>query len=91
MHNGTVVPDPESYPCTVYIKAMGRKNLRFEALVQSLVASHVAPEDLLAVASRDSRGGHYISVTFTVRAHSRAQLDAVYEAFKNCAEVLLAL
>ncbi|HET9121968.1 MAG TPA: DUF493 domain-containing protein [Acidiferrobacteraceae bacterium] len=91
MQNGKPVPDPNAYPCTVYVKVMGRKSLRFEALIQALVAQHVRPEALLAVSRRDSRESHYSSLTFTIRAQSRAQLDALYQSLKGCPEVLLAL
>lgn len=84
-------PDPKAYPCTVYIKVVGHAGLRFEALVQALVSPHVPTEDLLAVTERPSREGHYVSVTFTVCARSRDQLDTIYQSFAGRKEILLAL
>lgn len=82
---------PDTFPCTVHIKAMGRSSMRFEALVHGLVSRHIRPEDLLATSRRESRQNHYLSVTFSIRATSRAQLDAIYRDLSACPEVLLAL
>jgi putative lipoic acid-binding regulatory protein len=40
---------------------------------------------------RDSRGGNYLSVTVTIRAESRAQLDAIYRDLTGDERVLMAL
>jgi len=80
-----------TFPCRFDIKAMGRASARFEALVHAIVSRHVAPEDLLAVQSRHSRQGNYISLTCVIRARSRDQLDSIYRDLGECGEVLMAL
>lgn len=79
------------FPCRVHIKAVGRHNSRFEALVHSIVSRHIAPADLLATSSRVSRGGNYLAVTLTISAGSRNQLDSIYRDLTDCKEVLIAL
>ncbi len=48
------------------------------ALVSTLIAAHVGEADIVGIETRSSRAGAYLSVTVTLRATSRAQLDALY-------------
>ncbi len=82
---------PLAFPCRIDIKAMGRQNIRFEALVQGIVSRHVDAQDLHAVRTRPSRGNKYVALTLTITAHSRAQLDAIYRELSSCEDVLVAL
>ncbi len=84
-------PAPMAFPCRIDIKAMGRQSIRFEALVQSIVSRHVQPQDLHAVRARPSRKNRYVALTLTITAHSRAQLDAIYQDLSACDDVLVAL
>lgn len=84
-------PLPESFPCKVYIKAVGRESVRFEAVVQGIVSRHIDPTDLLATSRRLSREGNYLAITLTVNARSRAQLDDIYQDLSHCEDVLIAL
>ena len=44
-----------------------------------------------AVITRSSRGGKWVSVTVTIQATSRAQLDAIYQALSDHDKVVMAL
>ena len=69
------------YPSLFPIKVMG---LRSEALVPELsaIAARFDPQfDPRLVELRPSSKGTYLSVTLTVTATSRAQLDGLYQAF----------
>ena len=66
------------FPCRFPIKAMGRADANLEMLVVTLARRHLAADASVAVRSRSSRGGKWTSVTLTIEAHSRAQLDAIY-------------
>jgi putative lipoic acid-binding regulatory protein len=79
------------FPCQFPIKAMGRAHDDFEAQVVSLVRKHVPDLGEAAVKCRDSQGGKYLSVTITVTATSREQLDNIYRELTACEEVLMAL
>ena len=79
------------FPCDFPIKAMGLADDRFEALVVSLVRKHAPDLGEGAVRSVDSKGGKYLSVTVTVRATSREQLDNIYRELTACEQVLMAL
>ncbi len=80
-----------TFPVRFDIKAMGRQNIRFEALVQGIISRHTRPEDLIAVRTRPSRGRKYVALTVTITAHSQEQLDAIYRDLSACDEVLVAL
>jgi uncharacterized protein len=79
------------FPCRFPIKAMGEHDENFEILVVELVRKHAPDLTEEAVASRASQGGKYLSVTVTVTATSREQLDNIYRELTACEQVLMAL
>ena len=79
------------FPCEFPIKAMGRADPDFDSLVVGLVRKHSPDLREGAVKTRLSSGGKYISVTVTVIARSRAQLDAIYLELTGHERVLVAL
>ncbi|MCZ7600457.1 MAG: DUF493 domain-containing protein [Gammaproteobacteria bacterium] len=88
--------DPDSasplvFPCSFPIKVMGRHEADFEALVVAMISAHTGslPED--SVRSRQSSNGRFLSVTVTIDAQSRAQLDEVYRSLTACEQVLFVL
>lgn len=79
------------FPCDFPIKVMGRAGPGFEALVVQIVRRHAPDLGEGAVSSRVSSGGRYLSVTLTVRAEGRAQLDAIYRELSAHPDVLMSL
>jgi putative lipoic acid-binding regulatory protein len=79
------------FPCEFPIKAMGLADDDFEALVLSLVRKHAPNLSEAAVRSRDSKGGKYLSVTVTVTATSKEQLDNIYLELTASERVMMAL
>ena len=68
------------FPCAFPIKIMGQQHPDFHAAILSAVSEHapdVQPEHLSA---RSSSKSNYTSVTLTVNAHSKEQLDKIYHA-----------
>jgi uncharacterized protein len=80
-----------SFPCSFPIKAIGRNNADFEAIVLEIVRRHVPDLDESAVSSRTSGGTAYRSVTVTFAARSREQLDALYTELSGHELVLMVL
>jgi putative lipoic acid-binding regulatory protein len=66
------------FPCEFPIKAMGRGIIGLEQTVIEIVSRHVVDFDRASVKTNPSRRGKYISVTVTITATSRAQLDSIY-------------
>jgi len=57
----------------------------------ALVRKHAPDLDDTIVEVRQSRGGKYLSLTITVRAQSRAQLDAIYRELTSHPQVKVVL
>jgi uncharacterized protein len=79
------------FPCDFPIKIMGQANDEFRSLALGIVTRHfgtLAPD---RIEERPSSNGRYLSLTCTVRAESKAQLDAVYSDLTSCRQVLVAL
>ena len=80
-----------SYPTDFPIKVMGRKEKRFAATVLGIVKKHAPDFDPATMELRPSRQGTYLSVTCTIRATSREQLDAVYQELCDHPMVVMVL
>jgi putative lipoic acid-binding regulatory protein len=79
------------FPCAFPLKAFGRNDDDFEALVLEIVRRHVPDLDDGAVSSRISSGNTYQAVTATFMARSREQLDALYLELTRQEQVLMVL
>lgn len=79
------------FPCTFPIKVMGRSEDDFGALVVEIVRRHAPELDESLVTLRQSRGGRYTSVTVSVTARSRSQLDAIYRDLSGHERILTVL
>ena len=79
------------FPCAFPIKAMGRADDTFEALVRAIILDHAEPWDDESFTVKPSGQGNFMSVTVTVRATSKAQLDAIYQDLTANPKVLMAL
>jgi putative lipoic acid-binding regulatory protein len=82
---------PLAFPCQFPIKVMGRKGPRFVHTVTGIVRKHAPDFDAATVEMRPSRQGRYLSVTCTVRATSREQLDALYQELCDHPSVVMVL
>jgi len=87
-------PPPDTlfeFPCDFPIKIMGQANNDFRSLALGIVTRHFGELTPDRIAERPSSNGRYLSFTCTVRAESKAQLDAVYRELTSCRQVLVAL
>lgn len=69
---------PLEFPCEFPIKAIGKAREDLDSIVYTLVRPHAPDLGEGSIRIRPSRHGNYQSVTVTIRATSRAQLDAIY-------------
>jgi len=79
------------FPCKFPIKAMGRSEEGFEALITGVVLKHAEIYTDEPVTTIPSSSGKYTSVTVTIEATSKAQLDRIYQDLTDCEQVLVAL
>lgn len=68
------------YPSDFPIKVMGRHHPEFAQILTAVVLEFDPGFDPATVEMRPSKNGNYLGLTFTVRATSREQLDALYRA-----------
>ncbi|MBS1196305.1 MAG: hypothetical protein H6R18_90 [Proteobacteria bacterium] len=66
------------YPSAFPIKVMGQANDNLATTVLAIVCRHDPDFDGASMEMRASSGGNYVSLTCTITATSRAQLDALY-------------
>lgn len=79
------------FPCKFPVKAMGRFEEGFEALVTKIILTHAEMYAGEPVTSNSSGSGKYISVTVVIEALSKPQLDSIYQDLTDCEQVLIAL
>jgi putative lipoic acid-binding regulatory protein len=74
------MPEPTliEYPLDFPIKVLGKNEPGFGDAVVAIVRDHAADFDSSTVEVRPSKNNTYLSLTVTVRAESREQLDALY-------------
>ena len=98
--NGTPPPDGAGtgdagevmhFPMDFPIKVMGKRVDGFADEVVAVVRTHAPDFDAATLEMRASRNGNYLSVTATIRAESRPQLDALYRALSSHPLVTLVL
>lgn len=77
------------FPCVFPIKAMGRSDSGFEAMALAIVRRHVPDFNTDSMKVVASQKGNYLSVTFTIEATSREQLDSIYSDLTACDELLM--
>jgi putative lipoic acid-binding regulatory protein len=80
---------PLVFPCDLPIKVFGRNNEAFRDAALAIIRAHYG--EAHRVSEQLSRQGSYLSLTVTVRAESRAEIDAVYRALVTSKQVLMVL
>jgi uncharacterized protein len=93
--DGTRPPGNEEtlleFPCDFPVKIMGEATDDFRSLVLGIVTRHFGSLTADRIEERPSTNGKYLSLTCTVRAHSKAEIDALYRELTSCSKVLVAL
>jgi len=79
------------FPCEFPVKAMGLSCDEFEIAVLSIIKKHVEDIAESAIKVKPSKNGKYTSMTITITAHSKQQLDSIYMALSACEHVHIAL
>jgi len=66
------------FPCDFPLKIMGLSNVALAQTVLDIVLRHAPDFDGATMEMRASSGGKYVSLTCTITATSKPQLDALY-------------
>lgn len=67
------------FPCDFPIKVMGQRQDGFAQAMMEVVLRHAPDFDAAGMEMRPSAKGNYMSLTCTIHAVSREQLDALYQ------------
>jgi putative lipoic acid-binding regulatory protein len=79
------------FPCEFPIKVMGRDSESFRTLTLAIVERHAGSLAPDRISERASSKGRFLSLTYTIEAVSRAQLDSIYQDLTDSGVVLVAL
>jgi putative lipoic acid-binding regulatory protein len=80
-----------TFPCALPVKIFGRNRPGFRETVVAIVRTHDATIDEAKISEHLSREGRFVSLTVTVHAESRVQVDALYTELSAHADVLMVL
>jgi putative lipoic acid-binding regulatory protein len=79
------------YPCAFPIKVFGQTQQGFMQAVTDVVLQHDPGFAAASISMRSSKTARYVSLTCTVNATSREQLDALYQALCDHPQVVMVL
>lgn len=79
------------FPCEYAIKAMGKFSDNLELTVVEIVSRHAPDTHNHKVKTKPSKDGNYVSITVTIQAQSKPQLDAIYQDLVNHPHVLYSI
>ena len=85
MVNESLLNFPTDYP----IKVIGRPSDEFRARVHATVLRHVPLLDAERISERLSASGNFLSISYTILAESREQVEALAADLKACEGVML--
>ena len=83
--------DLMEFPCEFPIKMMGRDLPEFREAAIAVVERHAGRVDADAVRMAASSNGNFLSITVTITATSREQLDNIYRDLTDDEQILVAL
>lgn len=84
-------PSLIEYPCDFPLKIMGPTRAGFAQAVLAIVQRHAPDFDGASMEMKSSKHGKYLSITCTINATSRAQLDALYRELCDHPMVVMVL
>jgi len=71
------------YPSAFPIKVMGKQVPELRETLLAVVMQFDPTFDAATIETRESKGGNYVGLTFTITATSREQLDDLYRALSG--------
>ena len=79
------------FPCRFPIKMMGRKDDEFRRVAVQIVERHVGTIKDGDISEAPSSKGNFVSITVTITATGRKQLDDIYRDLTASEHILVAL
>jgi putative lipoic acid-binding regulatory protein len=90
------MPEPDAppllaFPCDFPLKVLGKRQAGFAQTIVEVVRRHAPDFDARTLEMRASREATYLSLTLTIRAISREQLDELYRELSDHPMVTMVL
>ena len=79
------------FPCQFPLKVMGKTGCELQKSIEQIVNQHVLTQHQLSLSERTSSEARFISITVTIEAQSRSQLDDLYRAFNAHPDIMMVL
>ena len=80
-----------TFPCVFPLKVMGRREDDFAQVVSEIAQRHAPDFHPRTLEMRTSKNGRYLSLTVTINAKSREQLDGLYSELSKHPMVMMVL
>jgi len=80
-----------NYPCEFTIKTMGFAHINLDIIVVEIIRRHAPDLSENAVQSKFSKSKKYVSLSVTLTAQNKQQMDAIYQDLSDCEHVLMSL
>ena len=87
----TIESSAIQFPCDFTIKVMGKSQPTFEETVLSIIRKHFPAIQKNNIQKKPSKDNNYLSLSITVHAESKVQLDDCYRELSGNKEVLMVL
>ena len=79
------------FPCEFPLKVFGLNGPKFEGIVLDMLRMHCAKSTRFVVTRNQSKKGKYQSLTITFTAHSRQQMNDIYQSLTDSKHVVMSL
>ncbi len=79
------------FPCDFTLKVMGKSAGEFEKITLDIVKKYFPTLDIARIQKKFSKDNTYLSLSITVYAESKTQLDAAYQELSRTKEILMVL
>lgn len=88
---GDAAPPLLQFPTDYPIKVVGRTSDTLRSRIDAIFSAHVPDLDPSRTSERLSGNGNFLSISYTIRAVSAAQVEALATDLKACPDVLIVL
>lgn len=82
---------PIQFPCDFTIKVMGRSDSNFEKIALAIIKQHFPEFNQSLAQKKLSKDNNFLSLSITVYAKSKPQLDELYRELTSVKEILMVL
>lgn len=79
------------FPCDFTLKIVGKSEGHFEKIALAIIKEHFPETSPSHIQKKFSKDKNYLSLSVTVHAISKMQLDALYQALSSTKEILMVL